>query len=118
MAIRELQYKIDDIIFIVLYCIVLYIIVPPDIKDEETVSDITVKEGENATLACKAKGNPLPKITWKREDGQKIVMKNKPKKMLSKELRYYVLFYLLYYSYNMFYIIAARPIVFLLFSSF
>lgn len=54
--------------------------VPPDIKDEETISDITVQEGENATLACKAKGNPLPKITWKREDGHKIAIKNKSKK--------------------------------------
>jgi len=60
-------------------------IVPPDIKDDETVSDITVKEGENATLACKAKGNPLPRITWKREDGQKIAIKNKPKKILSEK---------------------------------
>ncbi|CAH1721150.1 lachesin-like [Aphis gossypii] len=56
--------------------------VPPDIKDEETISDITVKEGENATLACKAKGNPLPKITWKREDGHKIAIKNKSKKTM------------------------------------
>lgn len=61
-------------------------IVPPDIKDEETISDITVKEGENATLACKAKGNPLPRITWKREDGQKIATRNKSKKILGEKL--------------------------------
>lgn len=67
--------------------------VPPDIRDEETVSDITVKEGENATLACKAKGNPPPRIFWKREDGQKI--KNKSKKNLGKEnnIIYSILFY-------------------------
>lgn len=63
-----------------------FFLVPPDINDEETVSDITVNEGENATLVCKAKGNPLPKITWKREDGQKIAMRNKPKKILCKKL--------------------------------
>lgn len=48
-----------------------------------------MNEGENATLACKAAGNPLPRITWKREDGQKIAMKNKPKKILRKKIRYY-----------------------------
>lgn len=61
-------------------------LVPPDINDEETVSDITVNEGENATLVCKAKGNPLPKIMWKREDGQKIATRNKLKKNLCKKL--------------------------------
>lgn len=66
-------------------CFYFFFLVPPDIKDEETVSDITVKEGENATLACKAKGNPLPRITWKREDGQKITIKNQPKKTLCKK---------------------------------
>lgn len=59
---------------------------PPDIKDEETISDITVNEGENATLACKAKGNPIPRITWKREDGQKIAVKFRPKQTLSKKI--------------------------------
>jgi len=63
-----------------------FFIVPPDIKDEETISDITVNEGENATLACKAKGNPLPRITWKREDGQKITIRNKSKKTLCEQL--------------------------------
>lgn len=67
-------------------------IVSPDIKDEETISDITVKEGENATLACKAKGNPLPKITWKREDGHKIAIKNKSKKTtLCEQLRTFII---------------------------
>ncbi|KAL5242060.1 hypothetical protein ACI65C_009469 [Semiaphis heraclei] len=61
--------------------------VPPDIKDEETISDITVKEGENATLACKAKGNPPPRITWKREDGHKIAIRNKSKKTLLDRVR-------------------------------
>jgi neurotrimin len=67
-------------------------IVPPDIKDEETISDVTVNEFENATLACKAKGNPLPKITWKREDGHKITIKNKSRKtLLCEQLRSYII---------------------------
>lgn len=40
-----------------------------------TVSDVTVKEGDNATLACKAVGHPQPRIVWKREDGENIILK-------------------------------------------
>ena len=42
--------------------------VSPDISDQGTVSDVTVAEGDNATLTCKAVGHPKPKIQWKRED--------------------------------------------------
>ena len=49
--------------------------VPPDIVDEGTSSDITVQEGDNATLVCKAKGHPMPRIVWRREDGESIVIK-------------------------------------------
>ncbi|VVC24359.1 Immunoglobulin subtype,Immunoglobulin-like domain,Immunoglobulin-like fold,Immunoglobulin subtype [Cinara cedri] len=55
--------------------------VPPDIKDDETISDITVMEGANATLVCKAKGNPVPKITWKREEEKRIILKKKLKEI-------------------------------------
>ncbi|KAJ8883825.1 hypothetical protein PR048_015680 [Dryococelus australis] len=48
---------------------------PPDIVDEETSSDVTVKEGENATLVCRATGHPHPRIIWKREDGTPLVLK-------------------------------------------
>jgi len=46
--------------------------VPPDVIDEESTSDMTVNEGDNVTLTCRAKGKPEPKIVWRREDGQKI----------------------------------------------
>lgn len=49
--------------------------VPPDISDQMTVSDVTVSEGENATLTCKAVGHPQPRIIWKREDGENIILK-------------------------------------------
>ncbi|XP_023726821.1 limbic system-associated membrane protein, partial [Cryptotermes secundus] len=49
--------------------------VPPDITDEETSSDITVQEGENATLVCRATGHPVPRILWRREDGERLVLK-------------------------------------------
>ncbi|KAF5281313.1 hypothetical protein FQR65_LT14774 [Abscondita terminalis] len=46
--------------------------VPPDIDDTETSSDVTVSEGENVTLACKASGHPSPRILWRREDGDHL----------------------------------------------
>lgn len=36
-----------------------------------------VHEGSNVTLRCVAKGFPEPAITWKREDGETIVLDNK-----------------------------------------
>ena len=48
---------------------------PPDITDEETSSDITVQEGENATLVCHAAGHPAPRILWRREDGESLILR-------------------------------------------
>lgn len=46
--------------------------VPPDIIDEESSSEVVVKEGQDVTLECRARGSPKPIISWKREDGGKI----------------------------------------------
>lgn len=35
--------------------------VPPDILDSESSKDITVNEGQNASLFCVASGNPQPR---------------------------------------------------------
>ncbi|KAK6617508.1 hypothetical protein RUM44_005096 [Polyplax serrata] len=56
--------------------------VPPDIIDEETSSDVTVREGENATLVCRAKGHPVPRIIWKREDGDHLQFKSGPREIV------------------------------------
>lgn len=48
--------------------------VPPDIDDIETSSDVTVSEGENVTLVCRATGHPEPRILWRREDGNHIIL--------------------------------------------
>ncbi|CAH1995435.1 unnamed protein product, partial [Acanthoscelides obtectus] len=48
--------------------------VPPDIDDSETSGDITIAEGENVTLTCKATGHPHPRIVWRREDGGSLVV--------------------------------------------
>ena len=50
----------------------LEVVVPADIIDEETPSDVVVVEGQSVTLQCKATGYPAPKIRWKRKDGQPL----------------------------------------------
>ncbi|XP_017097131.2 neurotrimin [Drosophila bipectinata] len=50
------------------------VVVPPNIDDALTSSDVIVREGDNVTLRCKAKGSPEPSIKWKRDDGNRIVI--------------------------------------------
>ncbi|XP_046677770.1 lachesin-like [Homalodisca vitripennis] len=59
--------------------------IPPDIEDEGTSSDVTVQEGENATLTCRAKGHPPPRINWRREDSEHIVVRKTPKETTKVE---------------------------------
>lgn len=40
----------------------LRVVVPPDIIDEQSSNDVTVVEGANVTLKCKARGVPHPLI--------------------------------------------------------
>lgn len=48
----------------------LEVLSPPTIK--RSSHDIKVKTGAYATLECHAGGNPVPTITWLRDDGQQI----------------------------------------------
>uniref|UniRef100_A0A2S2QQ49 Lachesin n=1 Tax=Sipha flava TaxID=143950 RepID=A0A2S2QQ49_9HEMI len=54
----------------------LDVVVPPDILDYPTSSDMVVHEGSNVTLQCAATGYPNPTITWRREDNHNIVISN------------------------------------------
>ncbi|XP_024084315.1 lachesin, partial [Cimex lectularius] len=53
----------------------LEVVIPPDIIYEETSGDMMTPEGGSAKLVCKARGYPPPKITWRREDGGEIILR-------------------------------------------
>ncbi|GFO25902.1 opioid-binding protein/cell adhesion molecule [Plakobranchus ocellatus] len=42
----------------------MYYLVPAEILDHLSSSDVTVQEGETVTLVCNATGTPQPKVTW------------------------------------------------------
>nr|CAD7259394.1 unnamed protein product [Timema shepardi] len=48
--------------------------VPPNIDDSLSSSDVIVREGANVTLTCHATGSPGPSVKWKRDDGTKIAV--------------------------------------------
>ncbi|XP_067127907.1 neurotrimin-like [Centruroides vittatus] len=54
----------------------LDVVVPPDIIDADSTTDVLVREGSNVTLTCRATGNPPPTVTWRREDGQPVAVGN------------------------------------------
>lgn len=49
-------------------------LVPPDILDYPTSTDMIVPEGRNVTLKCAATGSPTPNITWRKESGERIML--------------------------------------------
>ncbi|XP_075676903.1 uncharacterized protein LOC142645167 isoform X1 [Dermatophagoides pteronyssinus] len=55
----------------------LRVVVPPDIIDHESSNDVLVREGDNVTLRCKARGYPEPVIEWRREDGARVPLGNR-----------------------------------------
>jgi len=60
----------------------LDVVIPPDIILEDSSADVTVVEGTNTRLVCRASGHPKPNITWKREDGLPITLNKHPGEVL------------------------------------
>lgn len=58
--------------------------VPPDIINEDSSVDMAVQEGEDAALTCRATGNPMPRVTWKKEDGDSILIRKQGNRDLMK----------------------------------
>ncbi|XP_045528481.1 lachesin-like [Pieris brassicae] len=54
----------------------LDVVIPPDFIPEETSGDTMVPEGGIARVSCRARGIPPPRVMWKREDGQDIVVRD------------------------------------------
>lgn len=55
----------------------LLVLVPPNIEDSLTSTDIVAREGSNVTLKCKATGSPTPSLKWKRYVSRKTVFEKK-----------------------------------------
>ncbi|XP_047527216.1 protein amalgam-like isoform X2 [Vanessa atalanta] len=54
----------------------LDVVIPPDFVAEETSGDVMVHEGGTVRLSCRARGQPPPRVMWKREDGSDIVIRD------------------------------------------
>jgi len=53
------------------------VVIPPDIMDLDNTADmLTTKENGDLLLRCRATGNPEPVVTWRREDGRNITLRD------------------------------------------
>lgn len=55
-------------------CLLFFFLVPPNIDDSLSSSDVIVRENSNISLRCKATGSPKPVIKWKRDDNSRITI--------------------------------------------
>ncbi|KPI94793.1 Lachesin [Papilio xuthus] len=53
----------------------LDVVIPPDFISEETSGDVMVHEGSAVRVSCRARGQPEPRVMWRREDGSDFVIR-------------------------------------------
>lgn len=75
--------------FFLLQTATLEVVVPPDILNDQGAAEVLVPEGGVARLSCKAHGHPAPRVTWRREDGQDIVIRNGPSQKLKGNILHF-----------------------------
>lgn len=55
------------------------VVIPPDIidlmEDEQDAGRWTSMEHGDVSVRCRATGTPKPEVTWRREDGRNIVLR-------------------------------------------
>lgn len=71
----------------------LNVVIPPDFIPEETSGDVMVPEGGTAKVSCRARGTPPPKIMWRREDGNDIIIKDTNGLKSKGTYFFYIFFY-------------------------
>ncbi|KAG1656520.1 Lachesin [Nymphon striatum] len=66
----------------------LQVLVPPQIDESRTSTDVDAQENEEVVLQCEADGFPKPTVSWQREDNKLLLLgvKNKKKVEYSNKL--------------------------------
>ncbi|KAK2713504.1 lachesin-like [Artemia franciscana] len=54
----------------------LTVVVPPEIIERDSPTDVLVPEGGSVKLVCRARGYPQPTVKWHRTDGGDIVLRS------------------------------------------
>lgn len=66
--------------------------IPPDIMDDDSTDGYVTGERGNIKLRCVAMGIPQPTVTWRREDGRNITLREEGREKICKLFFLFFLF--------------------------